>query len=555
MKQLLKKIFIFGTLGLAIAIVATQVSAAPFVPTNNANPEPLKFLNVSSTNQSKQGWLGLGSAGTYNPLAVLDVKNTTFADALAVIGKAWFSGNLLVGYPSIPSVITNKLMVDQGYIRSTALTGTGDRPACSDANGKLIACTNNANGGGIIGTPQVVSTSPLCGSAANAFAVSTPTSNFCGANAYLYSSISTGSNGAYTWSCYSYSGGFTTATCSTSPLPPTCGDSAYIAHTSTPTANLCYAGTATATPTPGSGGTYSWSCSDTYGNPPAPCTSPSPTPTPTTPANCFALRSATGFTLSCAQGSSSATKYRVQALLPPQMTAYGDPSIGNSYVEIPAVNAKFTAAGLGGWVKSLVMTLPQAIFINGDLIQPAGDPTTYIWRIQACNNSTCSGYSNLVTPGPFYGSNDASGSGDYGAFPLVVTKSWQSGKLALSWPVVLTQGVQNNLYPTVYIYKCDNPSCMVFGGGISAGFSQEPVDINSTPNMVPHGPVTCTTTTCTVLSTTASSNWPLSEGYMITLGKDTYNDAKIGPKETAANTQLTGYISGWDQFSPWMIAQ
>jgi hypothetical protein len=42
---------------------------------------------------------------------------------------------------------------------------------------------------------------------------------------------------------------------------------------------------------------------------------------------------------------------------------------------------------------------------------------------------------------------------------------------------------------------------------------------------------------------------------MITLGKDTYNDAKIGPKETAANTQLTGYISGWDQFSPWMIAQ
>jgi hypothetical protein len=147
MKQLLKKIFIFGTLGLAIAIVATQVSAAPFVPTNNANPEPLKFLNVSSTNQSKQGWLGLGSAGTYNPLAVLDVKNTTFADALAVIGKAWFSGNLLVGYPSIPSVITNKLMVDQGYIRSTALTGTGDRPACSDANGKLIACTNNANGG------------------------------------------------------------------------------------------------------------------------------------------------------------------------------------------------------------------------------------------------------------------------------------------------------------------------------------------------------------------------------------------------------------------------
>jgi hypothetical protein len=58
-----------------------------------------------------------------------------------------------------------------------------------------------------------------------------------------------------------------------------------------------------------------------------------------------------------------------------------------------------------------------------------------------------------------------------------------------------------------------------------------------------------------VLSTTASSNWPLSEGYMITLGKDTYNDAKIGPKETAANTQLTGYISGWDQFSPWMIAQ
>ncbi|MEI8224275.1 MAG: hypothetical protein WCG20_04115 [bacterium] len=588
MKQLLKNIFIFGTLGLAIAIVATQVYAAPFVPTNNTNPEPLKFLNVSSTNQSKQGWLGLGSAGTYNPLAVLDVKNTTFADALSVIGKAWFSGNLLVGYTSIPSVITNKLMVDQGYIRSTTLTGTGDRPACTNATGKFIPCTNN----GVAATPQTVSTSPLCGAAANTFQTVAPSQlgDLCNTatqqNAMPIGSVNTGPNGTFTWTCYNWQvSGYVSATCSTSPLPPTCGATAYIATVGTPaTADRCLSGTASSLST-GANGVYTWTCTDTYGNPPATCSTPPTNIVPTQPTGCFAMRSVLQggvypAVLTCAQGSANATRYELQNLSDNGTTWVSTMSDGYTNQQIssvPAIDAKPTASGLGSWTRALSQILPQAIIINewkdgqGNA-NPfyAGDYSqSILWRVRGCNTAGCGSFSEPIAPFSFYnpgadnihGYYDGNGS-DY-TFYVQKTFDTNTNKLTFTWKK-LPNAALNSLYPTVYIHQCSQSGCT---GPLVPGYANhveyvDPLTLAGTNGTeIPHGPITCTSGTNAMCSTIVSPNtanpggYPLNADYMITLGKDLYNDARPGPTQSAINNSLSGYFSAWDQFSPWTVAQ
>ena len=548
MKQLLKNIFIVGTIGLAVAIIATQAHAA-FVPTNNSNPEPLKFLDVSSTNQSKQGWLGLGSPGTYNPLAVLDVKNTTFTDALSVIGKAWFSGNVLVGYSSIPNPITNKLMVDQGYIRSTALTGTGDRPACSDANGKFIPC---ANAGGSTAVPQVVSTSPLCGSAANTFATGIPTQNLCNTtqSAQILGSVTPTTNGAYSWSCYTYNGNFVTATCATSPLPPICGGAAYIATTTTPDPkDRCFAGTSS-TPTLGSNGVYTWTCTDTFGNPPATCTTPVNNTTPTRPTDCFGLNTVNGLVLTCAQGSATATRYEAQAYLPGG--TWGEPTnYTSSPVTKQSTETLASNAGLGSWAGNLVQLLPHAMFLTG--VQDPGDTSAYTWRIRACNGvNNCSNYSEYVYPRTFYGADQY---GVYNASPFtpVITVD-QQNHLVFTWNKMLNEPTSQSVYPMVYIHHCASHLCTASGGyntGSNALEMVDPTTIASTA--VTHGPMSCNATTCSV-TTTATTFDPNTDGFMVTLGKDLYNDARTGPSQKSADPALTGYISSWDQFSPWVVA-
>lgn len=549
MKQLLTKIFIFGTLGLAIAIIATQAYAAPFVPTNNSNPEPLKFLDVSSTNQSKQGWLGLGSSGTYNPLAVLDVKNTTFADALSVIGKAWFAGNVLVGYTSIPSSITNKLMVDQGLIRSTNLVGTGDRPACSDANGKFIACTNTT---GSNATPQVVSTSPLCGSAANTFASSIPTQNLCNTaqSAQPLGPITATTNGAYSWTCYTYNGTFTTATCATSPLPPTCGELAYVATTTTPAqAGRCFAGTSSS-PTAGANGTYSWTCSDTYGNTPVTCTTPATNATPTRPTGCFGQNSINGLVLTCAQGSANATRYEAQAYLPG--SGWGEPTnYTASPVTVQAVNAVPSSSGMGTWATGLVQFLPHAMFLGG--VQDPGDTSVYTWRIRGCNGtSNCSSYSDYIFPGTAYGSTQYGVYGPSTFSPTVSTDG--QNRLVFTWAKMPNEPQNQSVYPTLYIHQCASSQCLYSGGGYHTGNNPlEYVDAATLQSTaIAHGAITCGASTCSV--TTNSTTLDPNSGFMLSLGKDLYNDALPGPSQMSADPNLTGYLSSWDQFTPWVVA-
>lgn len=579
MKQLLKKIFIFGTMGIAVAIVATQVYAAPFVPTNNSNPEPLKFLDVSSTNQSKQGWFALGSPSTYNPLAVLDVKNTTFTDALSVLGKAWFAGNVLVGYTSIPSTITNKLMVDQGLIRSTNLAGTGDRPACSDANGKFIACSNNAS----MGTPQIVSTSPLCGAAANTFATTAPTQlgDLCDIstqqNAMPLGPVSAGANGTFTWTCYNWQvSGFVSATCSTSPLPPTCGGSAHIATQSAPSTDLCLAGNPSSV-SGGTNGVYTWSCTDTYGNTPASCSTPANNVIPTQPTGCFAMRGINQggvypAVFTCAQGSANATRYEIQNL-----SDNGTTWVNNSYdsngmlqqiSSVPSVDTKPMASGLGTWTRSLSQILPQSIIIsewkdpqgNANVFYAGDYSSSILWRIRGCSLAGCGPYSDPIAPFNFYnpgadnihGYYDGSGSN----YTFHVTKTLDSGTntLTFTWPKLPNATLQA-IYPTVYIYQCSQSGCMgpLFPGAPHPIEYVDPLTLNST--QLAHGSITCTSGTNATCSTTLTSNiYPLNADYMVTLGKDLYNDGRPGPTQSAINGSLSGYFSAWDQFSPWTVA-
>lgn len=215
---------------LAILITAHFVSAVfvpgPVTPPTNT---PAPFLDVSSTGQTKQGWLRLGGSGT--PTATLDVLGTTVSNTLGVVGDSWVSGKLRVGGITIPAATDPTLVVTGGHLRSSILAGTGIRPVCADANGLLKICTTGpvtqCNDGidntdpedtlvdiadpGCLSGPggaynsadndeTNTAVASTCGSASNTTPVSTaPTTNLC-TPGNTASSVTSNAN-SYNWTC------------------------------------------------------------------------------------------------------------------------------------------------------------------------------------------------------------------------------------------------------------------------------------------------------------------------------------------------------------------
>ncbi len=215
---------------LAILITAHFVSAVfvpgPVTPPTNT-PQP--FLDVSSTGQTKQGWLRLGGSGA--PGATLDVVGTTISNTLGVVGDSWVSGKLRVGGITIPAATDPTLVVTGGYIRSSIATGTGMRPACFDSNGLIKPCSTGpitqcndgidntdpedtlvdiADPGCLSGVGGAYNSADndetntavasTCGSASSTTPVSTaPTTNLC-ASGNTASSV-TSNTSSYNWTC------------------------------------------------------------------------------------------------------------------------------------------------------------------------------------------------------------------------------------------------------------------------------------------------------------------------------------------------------------------
>lgn len=186
----------------AIAVVATLahgVTATTYVPATAGQQNPLPFLDVSGSAQSKQGWLALGAASP-NPLAVLDVTGTVITDALAVIGNTWASGKIRIGGTSIPGGTDPQLVVDNLRVRSSSLAGSGDRQVCADSNGLFKICAT---------TPM----SGVCGSANGSVTSVVPTTNLCSSGT---ASVVSGT-GPWTWTCSGSNGGSAVA-CSANVL-------------------------------------------------------------------------------------------------------------------------------------------------------------------------------------------------------------------------------------------------------------------------------------------------------------------------------------------------
>ena len=166
-----------------------------------------------------------------------------------------------------------------------------------------------------------------------------------------------------------------------------------------------------------------------------------------------------------------------------------------------------------------------------------------VWRIAACNAAgSCSPYSDPIFPGS---PNDPASpaSGPYGEPVPVVTKTGTGTSVVLTWNYPLgTTGY--DLYPEVIIRQCANPDCLIRSGAASY---PEPVDSLSIGS-IPHSPVSCTGGSCTVTFSGSTAN-----GYMITMGKDLYNDSRMGPTMVVADPALTGYISSWDNYFNWII--
>ena len=140
-RQIIVVVFVLAAVIIARgSFAATQGPIAP--PTSPALPT---FLNVSSTDQAKAGWLGLGmpTAATA-PTAALDVKGTMISDVLGILGTAWISEKLHIGgttAASIATLATDPALTVQGTrIQSTILAGTGERLLCADDQGRLVIC-------------------------------------------------------------------------------------------------------------------------------------------------------------------------------------------------------------------------------------------------------------------------------------------------------------------------------------------------------------------------------------------------------------------------------
>ncbi|MEI8224280.1 MAG: Hint domain-containing protein [bacterium] len=152
----------FVILGLfIIAIILGQSVFAVGVQTPPTSPAtPATFLNISTTNQAKTGWLGLGMlTPAAMPTAVVDVKGTFISDVLGVLGLTSIAEKMKIGITAPTFGATDPTLAIEGSrIRSTILSGIGERSICADANGRLVLC-------GLPPTPT--STDATCGNAAS----------------------------------------------------------------------------------------------------------------------------------------------------------------------------------------------------------------------------------------------------------------------------------------------------------------------------------------------------------------------------------------------------
>ena len=226
----------FVILGLfIIAVIVGQsvfAAGAQTPPTSPANPAT--FLNISSTNQAKTGWLGLGMlTPSAMPTAVVDVKGTFISDVLGVLGLTSIAEKMKIGVTA-PTFSVNDpaLAIEGSRIRSTILSGTGERAICADANGRLVLC-------GLPPTPTPVDA--VCGNAAsyqsggqggttyqNFAWYSTANPYLCKVGVPVLSPIQSGgtNNGtggistiAISWTCEGIDGG-NSVTCVTEPQCP-----------------------------------------------------------------------------------------------------------------------------------------------------------------------------------------------------------------------------------------------------------------------------------------------------------------------------------------------
>lgn len=157
--QTARHFVILGLFIIAVIFGHSVFASGPQVPP--ASPAtPPTFLNISSTNQAKTGWLGLGMlTPTAMPTAVVDVKGTFISDVLGVLGLSSITEKLKIGVTAPTFGATDPtLAVEGSRIRSVMLSGTGERAICADANGRLILC-------GIPPAPTPVNA--VCGNAAS----------------------------------------------------------------------------------------------------------------------------------------------------------------------------------------------------------------------------------------------------------------------------------------------------------------------------------------------------------------------------------------------------
>lgn len=205
----IRSIIVLGVVAGVITLLTTLIQpvAADYVTMNSSNPDPLSFLDTSSTAQSKQSWLALGSTPSLNPLAPLDVAGTTVTTYLNVIGTMWSNGKIKVGGTSLPTASDPKLIVAGSYVRSSALAGTGERPVCSDQTGLFKVCDSPVQTAGVCGPKNGTVQTGLTQSSTGLCAAGT-VSGFSG-------------TGPWSWSCAGINGG-ATVTCGTvaAQVPP-----------------------------------------------------------------------------------------------------------------------------------------------------------------------------------------------------------------------------------------------------------------------------------------------------------------------------------------------
>jgi len=151
-----------------------------------------------------------------------------------------------------------------------------------------------------------------CGSAANQSTASFPAENHCAAGT-LTTLDTSGTDGAYNWSCNGSNGGGNAGCAAPKSSPGSCGTATSSATSAYPSSNLCASGSPSATDSTGSDGSFNWSCSGSNGGVAADCATPredAPPPAPVDGSCGSAISSThTAYPSSglCASGTASGT--------------------------------------------------------------------------------------------------------------------------------------------------------------------------------------------------------------------------------------------------------